>query len=40
MNKERVTDMNLKVTDADLASETVLVLRKGKKKYALLKFPV
>ena len=40
VNNERVTDMNLKLTEADLASETVLVLRKGKKKYALLKFPV
>lgn len=40
VNNERVTDINLKLTESDLASETVLVLRKGKKKYALLKFPV
>ena len=39
INNERATDMNLKLTESDLASETVLVIRKGKKKYALLKFP-
>ncbi len=35
-NKPR-TDPNDKLTPADLASETVIVLRSGKKKYALLK---
>ncbi len=35
-NKPR-TDVNDKLTPADLASETVIVLRSGKKKYALLK---
>ncbi|MCC9603475.1 tyrosine--tRNA ligase [Stieleria sp. JC731] len=38
LNNKRVTDMNLKLTESDLASETVMVLRRGKKKYALLKF--
>ncbi len=38
LNNERVTDMNLKLTEANLASETVVVLRKGKRKYALLRF--
>ncbi|PNY34118.1 tyrosine--tRNA ligase [Rhodopirellula baltica] len=31
LNNRRVTDMNLKLTDSDLASETVMVLRRGKK---------
>jgi tyrosyl-tRNA synthetase len=35
-NKPRA-DVNDKLTPADLASETVIVLRSGKKKYALLK---
>jgi hypothetical protein len=30
--------MNHRLTAADLASETVMVLRKGKKNYALLRF--
>ncbi|NND97805.1 MAG: tyrosine--tRNA ligase [Pirellulaceae bacterium] len=38
VNNERSTDMNRKLTQADLASETVMVLRKGKRKYALLRF--
>lgn len=39
VNNERVTDMNLKLTESNLASETVIVFRKGKRKYALLRFP-
>jgi tyrosyl-tRNA synthetase len=31
-------DVETKLTAADLASETVMVLRSGKKKYALLRF--
>jgi tyrosyl-tRNA synthetase len=31
-------DVNTRLTTADLASETVMVLRSGKKKYALLRF--
>ena len=38
LNNRRVTDLNRKLTAADLASETVLVLRKGKRNYALLRF--
>jgi tyrosyl-tRNA synthetase len=36
-NKVR-TDVNTKLTAADLASETVMVVRSGKKKYGLLRF--
>jgi tyrosyl-tRNA synthetase len=36
-NKVR-TDVNTKLTGADLASETVMVVRSGKKKYGLLRF--
>jgi tyrosyl-tRNA synthetase len=36
-NKPR-TDVNTKLTAADLASETVMVVRSGKKKYGLLRF--
>jgi tyrosyl-tRNA synthetase len=37
VNNRQRTDVNTKLTAADLASETVLVLRSGKKKYALLR---
>jgi tyrosyl-tRNA synthetase len=40
VNNERVEDMNLRLTESHLASETVIVLRKGKRKYALLRFTV
>jgi tyrosyl-tRNA synthetase len=38
LNNRRVTDVNRKLTLDDLASETVMVLRKGKKNYALIRF--
>ncbi len=38
VNNRRVDDVERKLTAADLASETVVVLRSGKKKYALLRF--
>ncbi len=38
VNNRRITDSEAKLTAQDLASETVLVLRSGKKKYALLRF--
>lgn len=38
VNNRRVVDMDYRLTEKDLASETVMVLRKGKRKYALLKF--
>jgi tyrosyl-tRNA synthetase len=38
INNRRVTDVNRKLTVDDLASETVMVLRKGKRNYALLRF--
>ena len=38
VNNRRVTDVNRKLTADDLASETVMVLRKGKRNYALLRF--
>lgn len=38
LNNERVTDDQYRLTLDDLASETVLILRKGKRNYALLKF--
>jgi tyrosyl-tRNA synthetase len=37
VNNRPRTDVNTKLTPADLASETVLVLRSGKKKYALVR---
>ena len=40
VNNRARTDVNTKLTAADLASETVMVLRSGKKKYALLRFIV
>ena len=38
VNNRRITDPEAKLSAKDLASETVLVLRSGKKKYALLRF--
>jgi tyrosyl-tRNA synthetase len=38
VNNRRVDDVERKLSAADLASETVVVLRSGKKKYALLRF--
>jgi tyrosyl-tRNA synthetase len=38
VNNRPQTDVEAKLSAADLASETVLVLRSGKKKYALLRF--
>ena len=37
-NNVRCEDVEKKLTRADLASETVIVLRRGKKKFALLRF--
>jgi tyrosyl-tRNA synthetase len=38
VNNRRVDGIETRLTAADLASETVMVLRSGKKKYALLRF--
>lgn len=38
VNNRRVTEIDQKLTSSDLASETMMVLRRGKKKYALLRF--
>ena len=38
INNRRVEDVAQQLTAADLASETVMVLRSGRKKYALLRF--
>ncbi len=38
VNNRRIEDVEAVLSPADLASETVLVLRSGKKKYALLRF--
>jgi tyrosyl-tRNA synthetase len=38
INNRPRADVNTKLTSSDLASETILVLRSGKKKYALLRF--
>jgi len=37
VNNQRVTDINATLTESDLASESVIVLRRGKKKYALVR---
>lgn len=37
INNRPITDFNYKLGETDLASETVIVLRSGKKRYALLK---
>ena len=39
VNNRRIAAADHKLSPADLASETVMVLRSGKKKYALLRFP-
>jgi len=38
VNNRRVEDIDTRLTPADLASETIMVLRAGKKRYALLRF--
>jgi tyrosyl-tRNA synthetase len=38
VNNRRVENIDQRLTKADLASETVMVLRSGKKRYALLQF--
>ncbi len=38
INNRRVTDVQYRLQPHDLASESVIVLRKGKRKYALLRF--
>ena len=38
VNNARVENLDYRLSPADLASETVVVLRSGKKRYALLKF--
>jgi tyrosyl-tRNA synthetase len=38
VNNRRVEAADAALTPSDLASETTLVLRSGKKKYALLRF--
>lgn len=38
VNNRRIGEIDKKLTSQDLASETIMVLRRGKKKYALLKF--
>ena len=38
VNTRRVADLDARLTPANLASETVVVLRSGKKRYALLRF--
>ncbi len=38
VNNQRVTDVDRKLSAEDLASETMMVLRKGKRNYALLRF--
>jgi tyrosyl-tRNA synthetase len=38
VNNRKVTDINAKLLEQDLASETVMILRSGKKNYALLRF--
>ncbi len=38
VNNRRIASIDTQLTAADLASETVMVVRSGKKKYALLRF--
>lgn len=38
VNNRRVADVSAQLTETDLASESVLVLRSGRKKYALIRF--
>ena len=39
INNNRITDIDARLTDSNLASETMIVLRKGKRNYCLLQFP-
>ena len=38
VNNRRQDDLNHRLTASDLASESTIILRSGKKKYAVLKF--
>jgi tyrosyl-tRNA synthetase len=38
VNNERVTDDQCRLTAENLASETVMIFRKGKRNYSLLRF--
>ncbi|MDR0391741.1 MAG: tyrosine--tRNA ligase [Planctomycetaceae bacterium] len=38
INNKQITDINTKLTNTHLASESIIVVRTGKKKYALLMF--
>ena len=38
LNNQRLTDDQYRLTTTDLASETVMIFRKGKRNYALLRF--
>jgi tyrosyl-tRNA synthetase len=38
LNNRRLADVDVRLTEKDLASHSVMVLRSGKKKYALLRF--
>jgi tyrosyl-tRNA synthetase len=38
VNNLRVADVDARLTSAELASETMIVLRRGKKKYAVVRF--
>ena len=38
LNNQRVSDDQYRLTEADLASETVMIFRKGKRNYSLLRF--
>ncbi len=38
VNNRRIDSIEYRCTERDLASETVMVLRSGKKKYALVRF--
>ncbi|MEX0613364.1 MAG: S4 domain-containing protein, partial [Pirellulales bacterium] len=38
VNNRRIESVDTRLTAAELASETVMVLRSGKKNYALLRF--
>jgi tyrosyl-tRNA synthetase len=38
VNNHRIDDLDVQLGPGDLASETIMVLRSGKKKYALLRF--
>ena len=38
VNNRRLSDPNARLGPADLASESIIVLRTGKKNYALLRF--